>query len=145
MENLAINQRTIIKPVFTRKIRTKATGPEFISDIYMKEMSHSNLEAYKVLVLDSNNGIIEAIDVSKRNCDDTTPTARDIIDEAFKYNAKTVIILQNRVFGDPLPNKKDREFTKSLVAATRLVGIKTLDHIIFGNKRYFSFDEKYLI
>ena len=55
------------------------------------------------------------------------------------------VVIHNHPSGDPEPSLCDREVTRDLVFAARVVQIKVLDHIIIGNNRYFSFADQGLI
>jgi DNA repair protein RadC len=54
-------------------------------------------------------------------------------------NAAAVVFLHNHPSGDPAPSREDRECTKRLTAAAKILGIRVLDHVIFGETEYFSF------
>jgi DNA repair protein RadC len=41
--------------------------------------------------------------------------------------------------GDPAPSREDRDCTNRLVEASKILGIRVLDHIIFGQTDYYSF------
>jgi len=48
-------------------------------------------------------------------------------------------LIHNHPSGDPAPSPEDRELTRRLTDAGRIMGIKVLDHIVIGAGRYFSF------
>lgn len=53
-----------------------------------------------------------------------------------------VVIVHNHPSGDPLPSAEDREATKRVADAGRIVGVKLLDHIVIGRgEQYRSFAE----
>ncbi|MCS7008986.1 MAG: JAB domain-containing protein, partial [Chthoniobacterales bacterium] len=61
-----------------------------------------------------------------------------------------VILVHNHPSGDPKPSEGDREVTKQLVNAGKLLGIPLKDHVIVGDgsggrKPYYSFSESGLI
>ena len=43
------------------------------------------------------------------------------------------------------PSKEDFDITQQLKAAGETLGIKLLDHIIFNQKEYYSFLEKWIL
>ncbi len=47
----------------------------------------------------------------------------------------------NHPSGDPSPSREDREVTERLKQASELMGIKLLDHIVFGKEGFHSFAE----
>ena len=52
-----------------------------------------------------------------------------------------IIVMHNHPSGDPTPSNQDIEITNSLIYTGNLMGIKLIDHIIFGNNRFYSFYE----
>lgn len=57
---------------------------------------------------------------------------RSIVRNALLSNASSVIVCHNHPSGDPMPSKKDVEFTQSLDKACKLMQINLLDHLIIG-------------
>lgn len=55
--------------------------------------------------------------------------------------ASAVIIAHNHPSGSLIPSKEDILITKKIEAASQILGINLLDHIIFGKKGYYSFLE----
>lgn len=64
---------------------------------------------------------------------------RIIFKHALNYSATCIILGHNHPSGNPRPSKEDRQLTKKLVAAGKLLDITVIDHIIIGNERYYSF------
>ena len=52
---------------------------------------------------------------------------------AFKAGAEEIIVAHNHPSGDPTPSKADVETTKKLKAASKLVGLAFIDHLIIGS------------
>ena len=67
---------------------------------------------------------------------------REVIKNAIKNNAASLIIVHNHPSGDPTPSVQDCSLTKNIVWASRLIGIRLLDHIIIGNNTYYSFTDE---
>ena len=53
------------------------------------------------------------------------------------------MVVHNHPSGDPEPSKYDFEVTESLIASGKLLGIQVLDHLVIGNKKYYSFNEEH--
>jgi len=62
---------------------------------------------------------------------------RETFKPAFTKSAYGVILLHNHPSGDPSPSKDDKEITKQLIKAGRILGIRVIDHIIFMNGGWF--------
>ena len=113
-----------------------------ISKIFTAEMSSFKKEHFKGIFLDSRKRLIkdETIFIGTLNASITHP--REIFQAALEEGAAAVILLHNHPSGNPDPSDDDIEVTKQVVNAGEILGIDVLDHIIIGNKKYFSFREK---
>lgn len=113
-----------------------------IVKVFMVEMSSLKKEHFKGIFLDSRKRIIkdETIFIGSLNASIIHP--REIFQVALEEGAAAVILLHNHPSGNPKPSDEDIEITKQLNKAGDILGIEVLDHIIIGNKRYFSFREK---
>lgn len=70
---------------------------------------------------------------------------RDLFREAIRANSFALIVAHNHPSLDPSPTLQDIKLTKRLVKISRMLEIPILDHIIFTDKKYFSFKENKLI
>jgi len=102
-------------------------------------------EVFKVIYLNSQNQIIETVDLTTGTVDSSTASPREVIADAIKYNAVSLIFVHNHPSGNPEPSASDRELTRELAYAGKIMRIKVLDHIIIGENRYFSFSGDGLI
>lgn len=102
-------------------------------------------EKFKVIFLDAKNQILEEKTVFEGTVDASAIYPREILKEALKQDASSLIFVHNHPSGDPEPSPCDREITKELVFAANIMQLKILDHIIIGNNCYFSFADKGLI
>ena len=69
---------------------------------------------------------------------------REIMREAIKHNAASLIFVHNHPSGNPEPSTSDRSLTRDLVYAGCIMHVKVMDHIIIGDNRYFSFTGDWL-
>lgn len=102
-------------------------------------------ETFKVLFLDAKNQILEEKTLFEGTIDSSVVYPREIIKDALRYEATSLIFVHNHPSGDPEPSLCDKDITKELVFAARLMQLKVLDHIIIGNNCYFSFADQGLI
>ena len=65
-------------------------------------------------------------------------SSRDVFQAALLCNASSIFILHNHPSGDPTPSKEDIEVTDRLKKAGELMRIPLLDHVIVGEKKYYS-------
>ena len=65
-------------------------------------------------------------------------SSRDVFQAALLCNASSIFVLHNHPSGDPTPSKEDIEVTDRLKKAGELMRIPLLDHVIVGEKKYYS-------
>ena len=112
---------------------------EAVRDYLLHEMQGRKKEVFKVLFLNPQNRLIETEDISHGTVNMSAVFTREVIAAALKHHATAIICVHNHPSGNPSPSKEDREITRELVAAAKLVQIKFQDHIIIGDQRLFSF------
>lgn len=127
---------------FKDKSKPMIHNAKDVVKIFMPDVSSLKKEHFKGIFLDSRKRLIkdETIFIGSLNASIIHP--REIFQIALEEGAAAVILLHNHPSGDPKPSDDDIEITKQLVKAGDILGIEVLDHIIIGNKRYFSFKEK---
>lgn len=96
-------------------------------------------EVFKVLYLNSQNQIINTVDLSEGTVNSSTVSPREVIEGAIKNNAAALIFVHNHPSGAIEPSINDKKITRELVYAGRIMQLKVLDHIIIGDNRYYSF------
>jgi DNA repair protein RadC len=102
-------------------------------------------ENFKVLFLDAKNQILEERTLFEGSVDSSAVYPREIIKEALRCEASSLIFVHNHPSGDPEPSPCDKEITRDLVFAAKVMQLKVLDHIIIGNNCFFSFSDQGLI
>jgi DNA repair protein RadC len=102
-------------------------------------------EKFKVLFLDTKNRIIEEKTLFEGTVDSSAVYPREIMKDALRYDASSLIFVHNHPSGDPEPSASDKRITKDLVLAAHIMQLGVLDHIIIGDDRYYSFADHGLI
>ncbi len=110
-----------------------------IFDYLYHSMRDFKKEVFKVIYLNAQNQIIETVDLSEGTVNGSSVSPREVIEGAIKYNAVSLIFVHNHPSGNPEPSLSDKDLTRELVYAGKVMRIKVLDHIIIGDNRYFSF------
>ncbi|MBO4326921.1 MAG: DNA repair protein RadC [Clostridia bacterium] len=111
-----------------------------IADLYMAEMKAAN-EQVRVVLLDVRSRIIRDEIVSVGSSNKAMVDPKDIFTAAIDGRAASIVLMHNHPTGDCSPSKDDFEFTEKMVRAGRLLGIRVVDHLIFGDNTYYSFFE----
>ncbi|MCA9403915.1 MAG: DNA repair protein RadC [Candidatus Omnitrophica bacterium] len=123
------------------KIRSSADAVA----VLMPQMRDLPKEIFKTIYLNASHHVLQMVDEARGTVNYTTPIVREIFHKALQLHAVSVICAHNHPSGDTAPSREDREFTRRLAEAGRIMQIKVLDHVIIGDNTYFSFaDEGYL-
>jgi DNA repair protein RadC len=128
-----------------KETRLKIKSAEDIVKILRPRMQDLTKEVFKVLLLDSQNRIIEIIEIEEGSVNQAKPIIREVYQKALQELASFIICVHNHPSGDPRPSWEDKQFTRTLVTAGESLFIKCLDHIIIGNGKYFSFSDEGII
>ena len=121
---------------------TYFTSSKNVFDYLFHSMRDLQREVFRILYLNQKNVLIKDEDLFAGDLTSSAVYPREVIKNALKNNAAALIIVHNHPSGDPDPSNHDFLLTKNIVWASRLVGIKILDHIIIGNNTYYSFTDK---
>jgi len=116
-----------------------------IFDYLYHSMRDLKKELFKVLYLNSQNQIVDTIDLFEGTINSTIISPREVMESALKNYTVSLIFVHNHPSGNPEPSKSDKELTRDLVYAGSIMRIRVLDHIIIGNDKYFSFASAGLI
>lgn len=116
--------------------------PAVIADYFMEDMRHKEQENIKLLILNTKNILLKAVNLSKGTVNASLATPREIFIEALRYRGTSVILIHNHPSGDAEPSSEDCLFTRRVEEAGKLMGIPLLDHIIIGDTSYVSLKER---
>ncbi len=119
--------------------------PEDASQLVMNDMRFLDREHFRILLLNTKNHVLGIESVSVGNLNTTIVHPREIFKSSIRRSAAAVILVHNHPSGDPEPSKEDCEITKRLCDAGELLGIKVLDHIIVGDRKFVSLKERQLM
>jgi DNA repair protein RadC len=134
-----------LKETEVKDSRPKIESPAEAAAILMPRMRDLKKEVFKVVFLNSQNRIIAITEAGEGTVNQIRPLLREIFHAALQNFAAFLICSHNHPSGDPQPSEEDKKFTQELVTAGEIFLIKTIDHIIIGNDRYFSFADEGLI
>ena len=124
------------------KDKLKLNDPKSIADYYMEKVRYLTREKVFVLYLSSSLNLLYEEQLSEGTIDRSLVSAGEVFKKALKINATCLILLHNHPSGDPTPSEADISITRKLVKSGEMLGIKVVDHIIIGDKKYFSIAER---
>ncbi len=128
-----------------RAERTDFSAPALVADYFMEELRHEKAEQLRVLYLDKKSRLLRASVLTHGSSDAAMVPVREIVGEALRLGASSLILVHNHPSGDPAPSAADVEATSRVRRAAELVDLSLLDHVVIGDGRYVSMLEKGLI
>jgi DNA repair protein RadC len=114
-------------------------------ETFREELGTFDREYFLSITLDSKNRAIGYHTISIGSLSTSIVSPREAWKPALLDSAAAVIFFHNHPSGDPAPSREDRECTNRLVEASKILGIRLLDHIVFGATDYFSFADAGLL
>jgi len=139
---ISLSKRYIEEKIKNRPL--VKTSKEVFNLLY-QTMRDLDQEVFKVILLNGQNEVIDIVDIFKGSLSSSNIYPREVIKWALKYPTAGIVFIHNHPSGNPQPSKSDKEITRELVFAAKVMGIKVFDHIIIGNNRYYSFADSDLI
>ena len=114
--------------------RTSVSTPAEAVAVVRDEMRSLDREEFRVLLLNTKNGLIRVAQVSRGSLNASIVEPREVFKDAIAASAASMILTHNHPSGDPTPSSEDIAITKRLVKAGELLNIAVLDHIILGQR-----------
>lgn len=112
---------------------------------FVRNYAINQKEYFLTITLNGGHNIIQIHVVSVGTINRTLIHPREVFVDAIKENASAVIFCHNHPSGNTQPSADDIATTKNLLAASEIIGITVLDHIIVDCESYFSFVENHLL
>jgi DNA repair protein RadC len=112
----------------------------FLNDIAGKQQ-----EYFLCISLNGANEVIEKRVVTIGLLDKSPVHPREVFADVIADRAAAVIFAHNHPSGDLEPSQSDLQPQDQLAEASKILGIRVLDHVIVSRKGYYSFQEAGLI
>ena len=102
---------------------------------YFRESKKEHVIAF---YLNSQGAVIERQTIAIGTVTNSLVHPREVFEPAVRLSAVSVILVHNHPSGDLKPSVEDKELTKRLEEAGRIIGISLADHVIISQKGYLS-------
>ncbi len=122
--------------------RPKIKSSKDIVEILMPRMRDLKKEVFKIVLLNSQNRIIDIFDTGEGSVNKANPIIREIFQKALQNYATSLMCVHNHPSGKVDPSKEDQEFTRELFKAGKIMQVDVLDHVIIGDNEYYSFADE---
>jgi DNA repair protein RadC len=104
-------------------------------------LAHLTCEVFVVLLLDVRLRILREVRVAEGTGWSCAVQPRDALAPAVREGAAAVLFAHNHPSGDPSPSAEDRDLTRRLIAASELMGVRAVDHLVVASSGYASLRE----
>lgn len=133
--------------VMEKRVRygTIFDSPNAVKDYLRFSIGAEEREHFKVLFLDSQHRMIEAVVMFSGTLSQTSVYPREVVKKALELNAGAVIFSHNHPSGSVEPSRADEHLTKALKTALDLVDVRVLDHIVVSPAGTCSLAERGLL
>ena len=125
--------------------RTALCHPKDVAAFFMEDLRYRKQETFRVVMLNTKNELLAYEDVSVGGLDNSIAHPRDVFRPAVRRSAASIILIHNHPSGNPEPSESDLLVTERMAEAGTIMGIRVLDHLVFGDGIYVSLKEKNLM
>ncbi|TAF64084.1 MAG: JAB domain-containing protein [Cytophagales bacterium] len=126
-------QQPEVKPV----IKSAQDVYELMRATFM-DLEH---EEFWILLLNRANKVLDKILISEGGLSATVVDPKKVFKNALQSTTSSIILMHNHPSGNLEPSPQDHAITKKLIEGGNLLEIKVLDHLIFTNNGFYSFNE----
>ncbi|HFI0083260.1 TPA: DNA repair protein RadC [Streptococcus suis] len=123
-------------------LNDRILGSEKLGRKMIQEIGQQKQEHLVALYLNTQNQVIHQKTVFIGSVNRSIAEPREILHYAVKCMATSIIIVHNHPSGSVQPSKNDLLFTENLKDSCETLGLVLLDHLIVGQKDYYSFREE---
>jgi DNA repair protein RadC len=135
--------RRVIIPAKRRELMIKSTTE---AAAYLRErMCGLSEEQFRVLYLNRRHALLEDVLIAQGSIESVRPALRTIVMRALQANASALIAAHNHPSAVAEASESDRLLTQDIIAATRPLGLKVLDHVVVAEETTFSFADSGLL
>jgi len=126
-----------------RRLRAgeRIRGPAEIHTHFHPRLRDCERERFLAILLDSRHRVLREVTISQGTLTASLVHPREVFRAAVRESAAALVLVHNHPSGDPAPSGEDREVTRRLCEAGRIIGIRVLDHVVVAERGFFSFCE----
>ena len=121
------------------KVVTSADAYACLKDIFP---SLDYREFFYILCLNRNNKVLGYCQISAGGLNGTIADVRMIMQTALKSNSCSIILSHCHPSGNLEPSEADKDLTKKIREAGKVLDIAVLDHLIITSESYYSFADE---
>ncbi|MCL4125242.1 UNVERIFIED_CONTAM: hypothetical protein GTU68_036409 [Idotea baltica] len=128
-------RRQAADPLKKEQITSSRDSYEILSPM-LSDLKH---EEFWIIILNQSNKVISKEKISSGGVASSLADPRLIFKSAIQLLASGIILSHNHPSGALRPSDSDIRLTKKLVEAGKVLDVRIIDHVIIGDKGYYSF------
>ena len=118
------------------------TSPELVVQLMLPILRNLQHEECWVLFLNGKSRLIGKERISTGNLESTVLDVRTVLRKAIEKQSRHIIMVHNHPGGSPEPSEADIRQTDILRKALSALEIDLTDHVILGDRKFFSFAQE---
>ncbi|GAA5216342.1 DNA repair protein RadC [Corallincola platygyrae] len=115
------------------------SDPKKVAQFLQVRLGQSPIEQFAVLLLDSQNRVLELKVLSEGTINQAAVYPREVMRAVIESHAAAVILAHNHPSGVCEPSEADRLLTDKLIATLAFIDVPVLDHLVVGRHSAVSF------
>lgn len=119
--------------------RIRFTDSRSVGAYLQPRYAHEQQEIFSVLFLSRNNELIAEERLFAGGVSAVIVDPKVIFKKAINYLCSAIILTHNHPSGNTQPSQADKNITQQIKAASKLLDITVLDHVIVTHRGYYSF------
>jgi DNA repair protein RadC len=120
-------------------------SPQAVRDFLRVKLGALEHEVFAVVHLDTQNRVIEYVEMVRGTVSQTSVYPREVVREAMRRNSAALLLVHNHPSGSTHPSRADEMLTQTLKTALALVDVRVLDHLIVAGNDILSMAERGLM
>lgn len=122
--------------------RTRVQSPADLAAIAEPILGRSTQEQLHVAIVDGRNGLLALRHIYTGTATGTSVRIGELVRPVLEAHGVGFAAVHNHPSGDPEPSDEDLRLTGELLAASRLLDLEFLDHLVIGHGRWTSIRSK---
>jgi DNA repair protein RadC len=118
------------------------THPAACADYLRARIGGYPYEVFACVFLDNRHRVIACEELFRGSIDGASVHPREVVRRCLAHNAAAVIFAHNHPSGVAEPSQADRDITRHLQQALKLIEVRVLDHFIIGAGTPLSLAER---
>jgi DNA repair protein RadC len=147
-KHLTADELMVVAAYMGRKFadgRTALKSPVLVRRYLQAILQVEEREVFGVIYLDNQHCVIKNEELFFGTIDGASVYPREVVKAVLACNAAAVIFYHNHPSGLAEPSQADKRLTERLKEALDLVGVRVLDHMVYGLGEAVSFAERGLL